>query len=276
MKNALCLQATCCLLLLASCRKALDFHHEFPNPLTSEYQVVEYHIPLYDEAYPPRFPFLFKKTYDPTGRSVSEIECSFWDAQSPSQLFLDEFYHHFKVVQRGRIICLINVQLPKSNIPDTVMKVTLNKEGRPESSWASGELNPDAMSNPAVTEYYTYNNDRVVVVRSDYAGRPAPTYVDSIYYDTYGNVTSFLGNTYQYDYSRKIKQQFYCDDFMGGDEPFYLLQYLGYFPEVNSPTHLRIHVNTTIFHDDLTNHRFDGEGRLIGYDFYEPITITWK
>ena len=276
MKNAIYLQAICCLLLLASCRKGLDLLHEFPNPLTSDYQVAEYHIPLYDEAYPPRFPCLFKKKYDASGKTVREIECSFVDDQPPSQLFLDEFYHHFKVEQRGRMVYLINVQLPKTNIPDTVMKVTLNNHGRPESCWANGELNPDAMHNPAITEYYTYKNDKIIVVRSDYAGRQAPTYVDSLHYDAYGNVISFIDNSYQYDYSRKVKQQFYCDDFMGGDEPFYLLQYLGYFPEVNSPTHLRTHVVTTVFRGDLTNHRFDGQGRLIGYDFYVPITITWK
>ena len=94
-------------------------------------------------------------------------------------------------------------------------------------------------------------------------------------YDKFGNILSFNGNTYQYDYSRKAKQQFYCDDFMGNCEPFYLLQYLGFFPEVNNPPNIRTHVETTVFHGDLTNHKFDHEGKLIGYDFYEPVSVAW-
>jgi len=284
MKKAFLLLGAGSLLALTSCRKDIGRFDGSTNPLESHEQVVEYHIPTYDAAYPPRFPFLFKKIYDPSGKTVKEIDCSFWDVQSPSQLFLDEFYHTLKVEQKGRMVYLINTQLTKENTPDTVARITLNNQGRPESCAASPALDPDAASKPAVTEYYTYKNDRVTLVKSVYNGEipsthPQPftyTIVDTVHYDNVGNPISFLGNSYQYDYTKKPKQQFYCDDFMGGDEPFFLLEYLGYFPEVTCPVNLRTHVATLIFSGDLTNHQFDSKGRLISYDFYAPITITWK
>jgi hypothetical protein len=71
---------------------------------------------------------------------------------------------------------------------------------------------------------------------------------------------------------------------MGGELPFYLLEYLGYFPEVSSPPNVLISVNNVA--DDagvFINHKFDSEGRLIGFDNQPnpttssyPITITWK
>ena len=100
---------------------------------------------------------------------------------------------------------------------------------------------------------------------------------DTIRYDNYGNVLSIGTMTYQYDYSKRPRQQFYCDDFMGDDEPFYLLQYLGYFPEINSPVNLRTYTSAVVFRGPLTNHQFDGEGRLISYDLAStPVTITWR
>ena len=100
---------------------------------------------------------------------------------------------------------------------------------------------------------------------------------DTIRYDNYGNVLSHGTTRYQYDYSKKPRQQFYCDDFMGADESFYLLQYLGYFPELNNPVNLRTYTYTEEFSGPLTDHQFDGEGRLISYEFESsPVTITWK
>jgi hypothetical protein len=195
-----------------------------------------------------------------------------------------EFYHDFIVEQKGRMIYLVNKQTNKAGTPDTVARITLNEKGRAISCAANSELDPDAMLNPAVTEYYIYKNDRVIAVRSDYKGLSASiphevfeyTIIDSLTYDKYGNILTFNHNSYQYDYNRKAKQQFYCDDFMGSDEPFYVLQYLGFFPEVNCPPNVRTLVETEVFSGDLSNHRFDSKGRLIGYNFYLPITITWK
>jgi hypothetical protein len=160
-----------------------------------------------------------------------------------------------------------------------VARITLNKEGRAISCAATGALNPDYFENPAIIENYKYKNDRIIAVKSDYfsqSGIVLASLVDSVHYDNKGNISSFAGNSYQYDYTQKVKQQFYCDDFMGSHEPFYLLQYLGFFPEVNSPENVRTHVETVVFKGDLTNHQFDGNGRLTSYDFYLPITISWN
>src|ERR1700736_6617077 len=134
MKNVFFLTAACALLLLSSCRKGIDPIHYFPNPLSSDNQVVEYHKTSYDNEnrppYPAHFPYLFKKTYDRSGKTVTEIDCCFEDSRHFSEL-VQSYYHEFKVSQRGRMIYLINKQLTKSNIPDTVARVALNEDGRP-------------------------------------------------------------------------------------------------------------------------------------------------
>jgi hypothetical protein len=97
---------------------------------------------------------------------------------------------------------------------------------------------------------------------------------------------SFASNTYEYDYSKKGKEQFYSEDYQGNDWPFYLLQYLGFFPEVNSPVNIRTHiVGSGDYYGSFFNHTFDAEGKLISYDFGNPpgtvgdppdVTITWN
>jgi hypothetical protein len=262
-----------------SCHKVFSLLEESRNPLLRDCQVAEYHIPIYDSYYPPRIPFLFKKTFDPSTKILKEIECYFQDDVPPQEIIQPIFHHVLKLAQKDRMIFLINNDSNiKGNTPDTVAKITLNNEGRAESCEANGELNPDSYNHAAQTEYFIYKNDRLQVIKSYYItnnGILGPA-VDSVHYDKFGNVLAFGSNSYQYDYTRKAREQFYCDDFMGGDEPYYLLQYLGFFPEVTSPVNLRTHVETIVFHGDLSNHRFDGEGRLIGYDFYVPISIAWN
>ena len=66
---------------------------------------------------------------------------------------------------------------------------------------------------------------------------------------------------------------------MSYQEPFYLLQYLGYFPEVNCPTNLMNAISNRYddFAGPLTDHQFDAKGRLTSYDYPGgPTTITWK
>lgn len=276
------------LVLFVSCRKGIEPIGYFPNPLNSEWQVEEYHKTIFDNEnqppYPNHFPYLFKKIYDYSGKTVTEMDCSFNSVQNFYGLINDGFYHEFKVSQKGRMVYLINKQLPKSGVADTVVRVTLNAIGRPESIVANRELVPDDALGPfSITEHYAYRNNIVVAVQTDIIDYVrTQSFVDSLHYDNHGNLLSFFGNTFQYDYTRTATQQFYCEGYMGIHEPFYLLQYLGYFPEVNSPANVMI--NTTNTADDyqgpLTNHQFDRYGRLTGYDLnlnsQGHTTITWK
>jgi hypothetical protein len=66
---------------------------------------------------------------------------------------------------------------------------------------------------------------------------------------------------------------------MERDRVFYLLQYLGFFPEVTNPPNLRTRAATTDIPQGLplTNPQFDPEGKLISYGFIEgTTTITWN
>jgi hypothetical protein len=269
-------------MLFLSCQKSSDRFDNFRNPLQGDCQVAEYHYGLYDQYFPAGIPFLFKKTFDASGKTLKEIECFFWPEVPPSQILLPEFHHIFKVEQRGRMIFLINKVTNKGNIPDTVARITLNNEGRAKSCTANSELFPGGWPSyldSSVTEEYIYSNNRILAIKSNYIGPVPVTFFDSLHYDKYGNVLSFRDNSYQYDYSRKAKQQFYCQDYMD-DWPFYLLQYLGFFPEVTSPINIRTYmVADASLNGALTNHKFDAEGKLISYVFdygSVPITIVWN
>jgi hypothetical protein len=268
-------------LLLNSCSKTIPANATFPDPLTGDDQVAEYHIPTFDAFFNTKFPNLFRKTYDPSGKILKEIVFSFTDDLTFSTIL--EYQLDLMVHQKGRIVFLIKKDsVQKAPSADTVARIYLNQKGRPDSCIGTGALDEDAEGHPAETEYYFYKDNRLQVVRNFLVdGGPIPTSGgDTIHYDKYGNPSSFGSNSYQYDYTRTAKQQFYCDDYMGGDDEFYLLQYLGYFPEVTSPPNIRTFV--TQFDEgarfSLSNHQFDAQGRLISYAYFgsTPITITWN
>ena len=269
-------------MLFLSCQKSSDRFDNFRNPLQGDCQVAEYHIGYPD--YPAGIPFLFKKTFDPSGKTLKEIDCVFWPEIGPPEISEPEYHHIFKIEQHGRMIFVINKVTNKGNIPDTVARITINNDGRVKSCIANSELFPFGLPlinslDSLVTEEYIYRENRVLAVKSNYIGPDPETRIDSLKYDKYGNVLAFGTNTYQYDYTRKAKQQFYCQDYMGSDWPFYLLQYLGFFPEVNSPVNIRTYIiGSGDYYGDLTNHKFDAEGKLISYDFLGsiPITIVWN
>ena len=66
-------------LLFLSCNKD---DYEFSNALM-KCQVSEFHLNTY-ELYFTDFPFLFKKTYDPSGKILKEISCLFWNDEPPT------------------------------------------------------------------------------------------------------------------------------------------------------------------------------------------------
>jgi hypothetical protein len=137
------------------------------------------------------------------------------------------------------------------------------------------------------SEYYYYKNNRFLAVKDNKSDEPFPptseTRTDTVQYDKFGNPSSFLGNSYQYDSSRTVASQFLADDFVGRDDLFYLLEYLGYFPEITSPVNIRTKTFTIEVPVGSTNgitdknQKFDREGRLISYTGQAPyMTITWN
>src|SRR5882762_4268029 len=118
--------------LFISCQKSRDTIDFFRNPLEGGCQVAEYHIVFADD--PVRVVFPFKKTFDASGKIVKEIECVFWPEIGPSSVTGPLFHFNFKIEQHGLMIFFINKEITNDGIPDTVVKVTLNNEGRPRFS----------------------------------------------------------------------------------------------------------------------------------------------
>jgi hypothetical protein len=264
--------------LLGSCNKSLPSEGFF-NPLIGGCQVAEYHIPQFDQFFPTPPPYLFRKSFDATGKIVTGMDCSFTNDIVPATLPM--FTLHITVVQQGWTVLLISKSTGKEgNIPDTVGRIYLNRTGRPDSCVGVGIDPFEPLS--LVTEHYYYKNDRIFAVNDI-------TYVshnfildrtDTITYDRFGNPLSFVHNSYQYNYSRRPKEQFYCDDFMEVDRVYYLLQYLGFFPEVTNPPNLRTAVTTveSDFPVAVVDPQFDSEGKLISYvpSYGGATTITWN
>jgi len=267
-------------MLFNSCIKDVPLQ-DFFNPLVGGCQVAEYHVAQFDPLFPTPPPYLFRKTFDPSGRIAQEIDCNFTNDILPANLLSTTLY--LKIAQKGRVVYLIKKDSLKADLPDTLFRIYLNENGRPDSCIGSPGSQPQARPGSFEKEYYTYKDNRVTVVKmnmtlivegSSYFLDGA----DTVKYDKYGNPLSFGGMSYTYDYTRKARQQFYCDDFMGNESNFYLLQYLGFFPEVTSPIHVRTAVNTGgDTGGPLTGQRFDEEGRLIGYTIDGiPVSITWN
>jgi len=266
-------------LLFVSCRKDIGpFHSE--DPLTSkDYQVVESHNDHYDDILDRHIAFPFMKKYDPSGRTVKEIDCSFDDDASAYDL-IRGLYHEFNISQKGHMVYIVNKALPPSGIPDTAAWLTLDALGRPKTLTADSNLSTDMnfyWPQPTFVQNYIYQNNRIVAVQNIYNNPHRQGYTDTIKYDQYGNAISFNNVTWHYDYSRKARQQFYYEGLTSVEEPFYLLLYLGYFPEVSSPSNVMTAWTDFTGTFPVSNHVFDRQGRLISYDDgLGHVTITWK
>jgi hypothetical protein len=268
----------CATLSLCACKKgdaAL-----IKTALSQPYRnVAEYQAVIGGNNPASSYPVLFKNTYDPSGKTVKEIACNFYDGfpgfvGNEPQDFLD-----FIVVRNGSSLFLLN----KSNTGDTAMQVSFNSQGRPEASitYPVGGID-DNYSTALETENFTYVNDRIFSVTTD------GTKTDTVGYDSVGNVLSFAGNVYLYDYYRKATQTFYINDLEDRDHAYYLLQYLGYFPEVTSTVNIRINFTDARASVNLDYEQFDADGRVInfsaaylpgynnGYNGRGGAVITWN
>lgn len=265
-------------LLTGGCNK-IDWLN-FPHPPLSKNQcdVAEYRLSIYDNL---GFPFLFKKTYDNAG-DIKEINASFFNIRPIDQLI----HYNLLVLNKGQKIYLVD----KTNPADTILVITLNKQGRVQECVGKGDYFPPNSG-------FLYRNNRLVSF-SWWGIR------DSCDYDSYGNILSIqpAGNFYpgskgdgtffEYDYSRKASQQFYLDEITNMNDGFSLLRYLGFFPELN-PIHLRTAVNVGTepghyyWYKKMINHQVDNNGKLLGYDvgtsfnngdfdFSFHVTLTWN
>jgi hypothetical protein len=274
------LMAIALFLLFNSCTK------EFPpkgffNPLIGGCQVAEYHDPQFDQFYPTPPPVLFRKTFDPSGRVVQEMTCSFLNDNVPQ--FLTDLLLDFTIAQRDRRVFLINAGGGVKVIPDTLAIIYLNAEGRPDSCIGRPGSDPESGSNAYELEYYSYKDNRVQLIKHTIiADGEHNVYfqgADTVRYDRYGNPVSYGFNTYTYDYTKKGGQKFYADIFMGIESDFYLLQYLGFFPEINNPPNLRTseHNSDASEGGTLTGQTFDAQDKLTGFTLAgENISITWN
>jgi hypothetical protein len=262
--------------LFNSCGK--EFPQEgFFNPLIGGCQVAEYHDSQYDVFFTTKPPYLFRKTFDPSGKIATEMACGFSNDIVPEpRLQLDVL-----IAQKDRRVFLIRADSGKTIVPDTLVTIYLNREGRPDSCIGRPGSDPETGTTTGYEwEYYFYKDGKIQTVKHTifFGGEEPGVFFsgsDSVRYDKYGNPVSFGFNTYAYDYTRRGGQKFYLDAFMNDETDFYLLQYLGFFPEINNPPNLQ----TYSYNSDgaqggpLGVQQFDAEGKLTGFG---PISITWN
>ncbi len=257
---------------------------EFPrvglfNPLIGGCQVAEYHNPQFDPFFPTPPPYLFRKTFGPGG-ILREMACGFANDNPPFEI--QDFLLDVNIAQRDSRVFLIRNDSGKHLPPDTLLTVYLNRQGRPDSCIGRPGSDPETGSTGFEWEYYSYKDGRVNVIKHTTFHEDGNFFsgMDTVHYDRYGNPVSFGFNTYTYDYTRKGGQKFYLDVFMNNEADFYLLQYLGFFPEINNPPNLR----TSTFNSDAAEggalgvQHFDAEGKLtsFGPEGEGKITISWN
>lgn len=227
----------------------------------------------------PSFPFLFQKKYDPSGKNIKEINCSFPNLVYP---FPDSLPHYrLRLEYKSQKIFFIRMEAPF----DTVVTAYLNAQGRVVRTISRNEI---------LENKFEYRNNRLfsVTYRTNEWGM-----TDTCVYDSYGNILSIArmesegrhGYLYDYDYSRKAKQQIYIEYTRSFNNDFTLMQYMGFFPELN-PVHLRTRSrfgqeNVYMFREDIVNHKLDAQGKMTGYDITSPgdpqlivthISIKWN
>jgi hypothetical protein len=243
-------------LLLCTCKKASTLERVIQQKLACD--VANYS--LYLDGSPIINVSLFQKTYDAQGKAVTEIQCVFFEP------YFDGYsgfgpQHDLLVTKTDSLLILRD----KNNLADTAMMVLFNKAGRPVSSITSLAGNiTDSYSHYGDTENYTYRGGRIFSVEV------VGSQVDTVQYDSLGNLLSFAGNTYIYDYYRQATESFIITDYQPRTHGYYLLQYLGYFPEVTNTTNIRSSLsNSSLFETaNLDGEQYDPAGRVIGFSTY--------
>jgi|ERR1700722_13584009 len=115
-----------------SAESLIEFPQEgYFNPLIGGCQVAEYHNPQFDPFFTTKPPYLFRKTFDPGGNIVREMACGFANDNLPQSL--STFLLDVLIAQKDRRVFLIRADSGKRVVPDTLVTIYLNQEGRPDS-----------------------------------------------------------------------------------------------------------------------------------------------
>lgn len=257
------------LLFMASCSK-IDWNNVWHDGNKSKSCDVESFLVDLDTPLP--FPYLFTKQYDPSGKYIKEINASFNIIAS-----LEDLPHYrLRLEYRPSKIYFIRMESPY----DTVVTAWLNQQGR---------VIRTSSQNGTWESKFVYRNNRLFSIQWP----EAYGITDTCEYDAYGNILSIAhyvdyyfvdreGYFYEYDYSKQGKQQFYLEEIRFINNDFTLMQYMGFFPELN-PRHLRtrtlIGQKSFAFGQYLANHVLDAKGKLLQYDIVTPpgqpqVTIT--
>ena len=251
------------LLFLGACKKASTVGRAIQQKLACD--VSRYSVSAYDnQSGVVDDVNLFQKIYDAAGKNVTEIQCAFFEPYSPYGVdiggsFLFGPTHDLLVYKNGSSLILRD----KTNSTDTAMVAILNGAGRPVSCILSlqGVLTDD--SHLVDTETFVYKGSRIFSVQGTLSGL-----TDTVRYDSLGNLLSFAGNTYIYDYYRPTVESFYMTDYEAKDHGYYLLQYLGYFPEVTNTSNIRSNLSNSYLMDaaNMGEEQYDADGRLVGFN----------
>ncbi len=180
----------------------------------------------------------------------------------------------FNISYVGKSIFFTDV----SNPGDTVLAAQLNDLDKIEKIVAGNKPDPQFPS-----MYFQYNNSSITSMQVSIGDR---TESSVFKYDGKGNCTAIedmpspgisVPGKVVYEYSnKKASRQFYLDEPRRFSwNSFTLLQYLGYFPELN-PTQVRTITkvwwgnNYMAYDATLQNHVFDNDGKLLRYEAVNP------
>lgn len=213
-------------------------------------------------------PFFFTKVYDPSGKYVKEINAAFNNVRYPADLV----HYPLRLEYKPSKIYFIRMESPF----DTVVTAWLNHQGRVSYTSSKGGTYENT---------FVYRNNRLFSIQWH---TEAFGVTDTCVYDVYGNIMSIAhyesfygerdGYFYEYDYAKKAKQQVYFEETRNINNDFTLMQYMGFFPELN-PVNLRTHSKLGLqqgygFENYIGNHLLDAKGKLIQYDLLTPPGTT--
>lgn len=209
-------------------------------------------------------PFFFTKTYDPSGKYVKEIDAAFNNVRYPDDLI----HCPLRVEYKPSKIYFVRMENPF----DTVVTACLDYQGR---------VIRTNSHNWIFENVFKYRNNRLFSIQNN-------MWTDTCEYDTRGNILSMShyvdygeyggidrnGYFYTYDYSKKAKQQAYFEETRDINNDFTLMQYMGFFPELN-PVNMRISSHNGLkngygFQLYMGNHVLDSKGKLVQYNLLTP------
>ena len=204
----------------------------------------------------------YRKVYDPGTGKISKVVVGLFTLDLADSISL-------LVRNDGSTVHL----LLESNPTDTVLNAHFGANGRLINIT---EGNAPNYQLPSTNFSYTSGT---------LSGVSGP-YQLNVTYDAYGNVVKLEDPTleaqsfyYTYDVSVPAKRQFYPDGFFGDSyNTLFLAEFMGWLPDLE-PVSKRISSRTVtgdyeLYNAHLTDHVYDGEGKLLSYKSNDAITYT--